>query len=237
MSRSSAVAARALPLIIGAALAGIAFGAEGGTELTRTTVAEIAMVAVSAAVVAAAFLWGRAGAIEGVTTLLLFALFALLTAVSVLWSIAPELTYIEAGRMFSYLAVFAAAVAGARLLPRAAPQLLAGLLIGAVVPVGFALASRVWPGALAENEISNRLGQPFDYWNAVGCVAAMATPIALWLGSRRGGSPTARVLAYPAMGACILAILLTQSRGSARGRPRPRRRCPPGRRRRTAGVL
>ena len=43
----------------------------------------------------------------------------------------------------------------------------------------------------------------------------MAVPIALWLGSRRSGSPTARVLAYPAMGACILAILLTQSRGAA----------------------
>jgi hypothetical protein len=213
--RSSAVAARALPLILGAALAGVAFGAQGGTELTRTTVTEMLLVAVGAAVVVAAFLWGRSGAIRGVTTLLLFALFALLTAMSVLWSIAPELTYIEAGRMFAYLAVFAAAVAGARLMPHAAPQLLEGLLIGAIIPVGYALASRIWPGALAENEVSNRLGQPFDYWNAVGCSAAMAVPIALWLGSRRTGSPTARVLAYPAMGAAILAILLTQSRGAA----------------------
>jgi hypothetical protein len=63
--------------------------------------------------------------------------------------------------------------------------------------------------------VSNRLGQPFDYWNAVGNVAAMAVPIALWLGTRRTGSPTARVLAYPAMGACVVAIALTQSRGAA----------------------
>ena len=132
-----------------------------------------------------------------------------------LWSIVPELTYIEAGRTFAYVAVFAAAVASARLAPRAAPQLLLGLLIGAIVPVLYALASRVWPGALAENEVSNRLGQPFDYWNAVGCVAAMAVPITLWLGSRRIGSPLLRVLAYPAMGVSILAILLTQSRGAA----------------------
>jgi hypothetical protein len=81
--------------------------------------------------------------------------------------------------------------------------------------VAYALASRVWPGALAENEVSNRLGQPFDYWNAVGCVAAMAVPITLWLGSRRAGPAIARVVAYPAMGVCILAILLTQSRGAA----------------------
>jgi MFS family permease len=215
VSRFSSVAASAVPLILGAALVGVAFGAEGGTELTRTTVTGILMVLASGAVIAAAFLWGRAGAIHGMTTLLLFALFAFLTAVSILWSIVPELSYVEAGRTFAYLAVFAAAVAGARVAPRAAPQVLFGLLIAATVPVAYALASRVWPGALAENEVSNRLGQPFDYWNAVGCVAAMAVPIALWLGSRRTGPSIARVVAYPAMGISILAILLTQSRGAA----------------------
>ena len=147
--------------------------------------------------------------------MLLFALLALLTAASVLWSIVPELTYVEAGRTFAYVAVFAAAVASARLTRRAAPQLLLGLLIGAIIPVLYALASRVWPGALAENEVSNRLGQPFDYWNAVGCVAAIAVPICLWLGSRRTGNPILRVLAYPAMGVSVVAILLTQSRGAA----------------------
>ena len=215
MSRFSSVAASAVPLILGGALVGVAFGAEGGTELTRTSVTGVLMVLASGAVVAAAFLWGRSGAIHGMTTLLMFALLAFLTAVSILWSIVPELSYIEAGRTFAYLAVFAAAVAGAKVAPRAAPQLLLALLIGAIVPVLYALASRVWPGALAENEVSNRLGQPFDYWNAVGCVAAMAVPIALWLGSRRAGPAIARVLAYPAMGVCVVAILLTQSRGAA----------------------
>jgi MFS family permease len=215
VSRSSSVAASAVPLILGAALVGVAFGAEGGTELTRTSVTGILMVLASAAVIAAAFLWGRAGTIHGMTTLLMFALLAFLTAVSILWSIVPELSYVETGRTFSYLAVFAAAVAGAKVAPRAAPQLLLGLLIGAIVPVAYALASRVWPGALAENEVSNRLGQPFDYWNAVGCVAAMAVPITLWLGSRRSGPAIARVLAYPSMGVCVVAILLTQSRGAA----------------------
>jgi MFS family permease len=215
VSRSSSVAANAVPLILGAALVGIAFGAEGGTELTRTSVTGVLMVLASGAVIAGAFLWGRSGPIHGMTTLLLFALLAFLTAVSILWSIVPELSYVEAGRTFAYLAVFAAAVAGAKMAPRAAPQVLVGLLIGATVPVAYALASRVWPAALAENEVSNRLGQPFDYWNAVGCVAAMAVPIALWLGSRRSGPAIARVLAYPAMGISILAILLTQSRGAA----------------------
>ena len=215
MSRFTSVAASAVPLILGAALTVIAFGAEGGTELTRTTVTGVLLVVVSGAVVAAASLWGRRDSSHGTTTLLLFALLALLTAASVLWSIVPELTYVEAGRTFAYVAVFAAAVASARLAPRAAPRLLLGLMIGAIVPVTYALASRVWPGALAENEVSNRLGQPFDYWNAVGCVAAIAVPISLWLGSRRTGNPLLRVLAYPAMGVSVLAILLTQSRGAA----------------------
>jgi len=219
VSRFSSVAASAaplaVPLILGAALTGIAFGAEGGTELTRTTVTGVLLVIVSGLVVAASFLWGRRDSIHGTTTLLLFALLALLTAASVLWSIVPELTYVEAGRTFAYVAVFAAGVASARLAPRAAPQLLLGLLIGAIVPVTYALASRIWPGALAEQEVSNRLGQPFDYWNAVGCVAAIAVPISLWLGSRRTGNPLLRVLAYPAMGVSVLAILLTQSRGAA----------------------
>ena len=215
MSRSSSVVAKALPAIAGGAFAGIAFAAKGGTELTRTTITEIVIVLASGCIVAAAFLWGRRSTSYGVTTLLFFTLLAFLTAASVLWSITPELTYVEAGRTFAYLALFGAAVAVGRLAPKAAPALLIALLIGAVVPVAYGLASRIWPAALAENEVSNRLGQPFDYWNALGCVAAMAVPIALWLGSRRTGSSTARMLAYPAMGACVLAILLTQSRGAA----------------------
>jgi len=213
--RSSAVATRAFSLILGAAIVAVAFGARGGTELTRTSITEVALILVGAGVLAVTFLWSRPGHPYGRTTVILFALLALLTSLSVLWSISPELSYIEVGRTFAYLAVFTAAVAGARLFPRAGQEVLWGLLIGAVIPVGYALASRVWPGTLAVNEVSNRLGQPFDYWNAVGSVAAMAVPILLWLGSRKSGSSTARMLAYPLMGACVLTIALTQSRGAA----------------------
>jgi hypothetical protein len=201
-------------VLIGGALAGIAFGAAGGTELTRTTTVEILMVLGSAVLVAAGILWGRRGPLYGVTSLVLFALLAAFTALSVLWSVVPELAYIEAGRTFAYLATFAAAIAGARLAPRASDVVLKGVLVGALLAVAYALASRIWPGTLAEDELSNRIGQPFQYWNAVGTTAALAIPAALWLGSRRAGSVVGRALAYPAMGACVLAILLTQSRGA-----------------------
>jgi O-Antigen ligase len=207
-------ASSAIALILGGALAGVAFGAAGATELTRTTIVEILMVLGGGAVIAAALMWGRRGPLHGATSLALFAALAVWTSLSVLWSVVPELSYVEAGRTLAYLVVFAAAIAGARLAPRGAPGVLGGILIGAMLVVAYALASRIWPGALAEDELSNRIGAPFQYWNAVGTVAALAIPAALWLGSRRTGSMVARALAYPAIGLCVLAILLTQSRGA-----------------------
>jgi hypothetical protein len=201
-------------VLLGGALAGVAFGAAGGTELTRTTTVEVLMVLVSGVVIVAGVLWGRRGPLYGATSLVLFAALAGLTALSVIWSQVPELAYIEAGRTLAYLATFAAALAAARVAPQASPVVLKGILIGALAAVAYALASRVWPGTLAETELSNRIGQPFQYWNAVGTTAALAIPAALWLGSRRTGSLLGRALAYPAVGACVLAILLTQSRGA-----------------------
>ena len=210
----SSHARAASTILLGAAFAGVAFGAAGGTELARTTAVELILVVLGAAVVAAALLWCPDGPVRGGVTLAALAALTALTALSITWSIAPDLSYEDAGRMLAYLAVFAAAIAGARMAPRSAPVLLHALLLAAVAVVVYGLASRVWPGALAENELSNRLGQPYGYWNAVGTTAAMIVPAALWLGSRGAGTVAARVLAYPAMGLALLTILLTQSRGA-----------------------
>ena len=85
-------------LLLGAALAAVAFGAAGGTELTRTTVVEVLMVLGGSSLVAAAVLVGRRGPLYGGTAVTLFAALAALTALSVLWSVAPELAYVETGR-------------------------------------------------------------------------------------------------------------------------------------------
>ena len=212
MSRSRLSAAS--PLLLGAALAAVAFGAAGGTELGRTSFVEVLLVLAGGALVALAVLQARPGPLNGGTSLLAFSALALVTAVSITWSIAPELSYVEAGRVLAYLAVFAGGVAGARLAPQATPAVIKGVLLGALAVVAYALASRIWPGTLAENELSNRIQQPFGYWNAVGTTAALAVPAALWLGARRAGSVTGRALAYPALGLCLVAILLSQSRGA-----------------------
>ena len=200
--------------LLGGALAGAAFGAAGGTQLGRTTVVEVLLVLLGGAVVAGAIVWGRRGPLHGAVSLLLFAALAALTALSVTWAIVPELAYVESGRTLSYLVVFAAGVAGARLAPRGAHIAIKGIVIAAIAATAYALIARVWPGSIGENEISNRIGQPFEYWNAVGTTAALAIPGLLWLGSRATGSVAGRVAAYPALGAAVLAILLTQSRGA-----------------------
>ena len=56
------------------------------------------MVIAGTLVVAAALLWGRRVPLYGATSLVMFGFLALLTSLSVLWSIVPELSYIEAGR-------------------------------------------------------------------------------------------------------------------------------------------
>ena len=212
MSRSHARAASTI--LLGAAFAGVAFGAAGGTELGRTTAVELILVVLGGLGVAAALLWGPPGPLHGGLGLTALAALTALTALSVTWSIAPDLSFEDAGRMLAYLAVFAAAIGAGRMAPRAAPAVLHALLLGAGLVVIYGLASRVWPNALAENEISNRLGQPYGYWNAVGTTAAMMVPAALWVGSRRAGTVAARVLAYPALGLALLTVLLTQSRGA-----------------------
>lgn len=198
---------------LGAALAGVAFGAAGGTELGRTSVVEVLTVLACGALLAIAVHRGASWG-PGAGTLALFAALAVLTALSVTWSVIPGLTYVEAGRTLCFLLVFAAGVALARLAPRAPQIVLGGVMLAALAVVGYALASRVWPESLAANEASNRIGAPFQYWNAVGTTAALTIPALLWLGSRRTGPVALGALAYPAAGACILAILLTQSRGA-----------------------
>jgi hypothetical protein len=200
--------------LLGGLLAAAAFGAAGGTELSRTVVVEILMVLLGGAVVAAAVVAARPGPLYGAAALVAFTLLAMVTAISITWAVVPELAYVEAGRTLAYLAVFAAGVATARLAPSGGPVVIRGVLLAALAAVAYALAARVWPGSLGEQEISNRIGQPFEYWNAVGTTAALAVPGLLWLGARRTGSSWGRALAYPGMGVALLGILLSQSRGA-----------------------
>jgi len=207
-------AAAAASAGLGALLAGTAFVAEGGNQLGRMAGFEVAVLLGAGLVLALLFLRPRPWAGSGTATLLLLGAFAVLTALSASWSIAPEDTVQEAGRTLAYLALFGLAVAGGQLRPHAPGVVASGVLIASTVVCGWALISRVFPEQLAIDVLGARLGEPFDYWNALGAMAALGLPPALWLGSRREGNPLFCALAYPAAGILVLTLLLTQSRGA-----------------------
>ena len=143
-----------------------------------------------------------------------FALLALLTGLSVSWSVAPDESWIEANRTLTYLFVFTAAVAAGNLLPGSLRAVLAGVTLAALAIVAYALASRVWPESLGELEFYARLGQPFGYWNAVGVTAAMGLLGTVWFGSQRAVAPLFAALAAPAAALLIVALFLTYSRSA-----------------------
>jgi len=197
-------------------LAGTAFVADGGLRLERTTYVEIALMLLGAALCAAALLVPRARVerLHGGLTLTAVALLAAYTAVSITWSLAPSDSWIEANRTFSYLAAFAGTMALARLAPGRWPAVLHGISLACVAVCGWALVTKVFPGALAEEEIYARLRAPFDYWNAVGLMAALGILPLLWLGARRSGRGAAGALAWPGIALLEVALMLSYSRGA-----------------------
>ena len=202
---------------IAVAVAAASFAAAGGLRLERTTNVLIAMILASAALVVAALLqrpWTASAPLYGGGPLLAFAALAGLTALSVLWSLAPADSWIEAVRTFAYLALFAAGVAFARLAGLRWPALLVGVGAGCLLVCGWALLTKVFPASLAPDETYARLREPFAYWNSVGLMAALGVPPMLWLAARRNGHAAVNALAWPAIGLLLVCMMLSYSRGA-----------------------
>lgn len=213
LARSPRFAAAA-SAALGTLLAAAAFATGGGNQLERMASFEVVVLLGAGVALALLVLGARRWTGRGVAALLALGAFALLTALSVNWSIAPADTVRETGRTLAYLAVFTLAVAAGQLRPRASGIVAAAALLAGVAICGWALLSRIFPEQLAREVLGARLGEPFDYWNALGVFAAMSLPAVLWLGSRRHGNPLVTALAYPAAGVLVLTLLLTQSRGA-----------------------
>ena len=197
-------------------LAGAAFVADGGLRLARTTYLEVVLMLLGAVLCAAALLVPRARAerLHGGLTLAAVALLAGYTALSILWSLAPSDSWIEANRTFSYLAAFAGTMALARLVPGRWDALLGGIAGACVLVSGWALLTKVFPEWLAEDEIYARLRAPFDYWNSVGLTAALGIVALLWLGARRTGRGVVNALAWPGIALLEVALMQSYSRGA-----------------------
>jgi hypothetical protein len=150
----------------------------------------------------------------GVWSVGLLLALAVLTALSVVWSVQPDESWQDAGRMFAYCGVFAAAVALVRADPRRWPAVIGGVTLAAVIVCGYALLTKIFPGEIVPAGAYARLDQPYGYWNAIGLTAALGAICCLWLGARRSGHALLSALAYPAMGLMLLTLLLAYSRGA-----------------------
>jgi O-Antigen ligase len=201
-------------LIVALLLCLIAFLATGGVDLAPNTWVQVGLVVIAAATAVAVVVLGAPGRFWGGATLALFAALAALTYASIAWSVQPANSWLEANRTLSYLAAFATALMLARLFPGAWRGLVGGIAVATTVICGYALLVKVFPGSFDPNDPLGRLRAPFDYWNAVGLLAALGIPACLWAGARRDGSLWLRALAVPAIAVLLSALLLAASRGA-----------------------
>jgi O-antigen ligase/Tfp pilus assembly protein PilF len=200
---------------VAALLCLLAFYAQGGLNLETLTNVELGLTLASALVLAAAVLVrGGPRRIYGAWPAVLLLAFALLSAVSVVWSVQPDGSWRDAGRLLCYASVFAAAGALARMLPRRWPSLIGGITLASVVICSYALLTKSLPNHFPEANQFARLYEPYGYWNALGLTAAMGAIGCMWLGARRAGHALLSALAYPAMGVLLLTLLLAYSRGA-----------------------
>jgi hypothetical protein len=203
-----------LALGIAAVLSAICFTAGGGLALDTEIPVEMGLTLGGAALVVGALaLETRTPAYGAAAAGLLFAL-AAFTGASVIWSVAPDASWIEGSRTLAYAFAFVGAVALVRLAPGRWPSVLVGVMLAGLAVSAYALATRVFPGALSPNEVYARLREPFGYWNAVGLTAALAVPPCLWLGARREGHGAIGALAYPVLMVLLVTLMLAYSRGA-----------------------
>jgi O-antigen ligase len=193
----------------------LSFYAKGGLSLETITNTELALTIGSGVVLAVAAVALRAGTPAfGLWPSLLLLAFALLSAISIVWSVQPDASWRDAARLLAYAAVFAAAVVLAKLAPRRWPALLGAIALASVIVCGYALLSKSLPDHFPEANRYARLYEPYGYWNALGLIAAMGAISCMWLGARRAGHALLTALAYPAMGVLLLTLLLAYSRGA-----------------------
>jgi hypothetical protein len=198
----------------------VTFLAKGGLNLESMTVTEIMLtLAAGLASAVAIVLTPTArslleGPKYGLWPVALLIAFTALSGLSVVWSVQPDVSWQDAGRLLAYSGVFGASVALVRLAPDRWPAILGGLTLAATIVCSYALATKVFPGRLAPAVSYARLEEPYGYWNAIGLTAAMGVIGCMWLGARRSGHALLSALAYPATGIMGVTLMLAYSRGA-----------------------
>lgn len=191
------------------------FLAGGGLRLATMTTLELILTLLAGAIVAAVAVVLPPGAKRyGALSIALLFAFAGLTGLSVAWSVAPDASWQDAGRMLAYAATFSASASLAWIAPGGWRALLGGIVLAAATVCAYALLTKVVPNQLDPHDIYARLQEPYGYWNAIGLTAAMGAVGFLWLGARRNGHALLSALAYPGLGLALVTLMLAYSRGA-----------------------
>lgn len=211
--------------LVGFLLALIAYAAfaQGATSLAHQALVQTA-AAIAVTVAAALWLWHGSLPLSASRPawmgLGLLGAFALWSGVTLVWSIAPDRTLLEAGRAVTYVMVVGLGLAAASWWRPAAQRLAIGYLAIAAVIALYALGGKIAPGLhldglfdLNHTSFLPRLRAPLEYWNALGLVLLLAAPVAVAVFLDRGRRLRARLAALGALHILIVTLALTYSRG------------------------
>lgn len=215
-----------LPLLIGAVLlAAIVYAAFGHGAVTRSTDTRVELVVAGLSAVAAlGWLWVGALRLSAPRTTVagagLLAAFACWSGVSVLWSVAPDSSWIEVNRVLTYALVVALGIAIGASHRRGVELVAHGFVLAALAVTIYALGQKVVPGLhvagvfdLNQTGPLPRLQEPLGYWNALAMFMVLGGPAALALAVDRGRAIAARLAWACALVLIVITVPLTYSRG------------------------
>ena len=159
-------------------------------------------------------------AIAAVAGTVLLAAFACWSGITVLWSVAPDQTWIELYRAIAYVIALCLAIAVGASLARAGELVAKGFAAIALAVSAYALGQKLFPGLhlagvfnLNQTGALPRLQEPLGYWNALALFIVLGVPVALALAVDSTRTARGRLAAACAVELMLLTIALTYSRG------------------------
>ncbi len=198
------------------AAAGYAAFAEGAAQLPQESWLQLALL-LAAILTTGAFLYGGGVRLSASPTawagLALLAAFAAWTGLTILWSVAPDRSWMALNRALAYALCVLLAIALGSSLPRAAERTARAIAIVSVPVALYALGGKTLPELFDHAGALTRLRAPFGYWNALALFCVLAL-----FGMLRMAADPARGVRWrlPALAGVYLLVIvvgLTYSRG------------------------
>lgn len=147
----------------------------------------------------------------GALTLGLLAALIVWVALTMSWSIAPDMSWAAFDRLLAYGAIAVLGVLATRV-SRPARTVAAGLALLLGLVLAWALLGKVVPSLFPDGARVARLRNPVGYWNSLALVAATAVPFGLWAACSRRFHPAARASGALLVYLAELVVVLTYSR-------------------------